>query len=319
MPGPGRRQPRPPPGRPRRRAGQPRTQLDQVGRYQEALDATQEAVTLCRALAADNPAAHQADLAAALNNLGNRLDQVGRYQEALDATQEAVTLRRALAADNPAAHQADLATRWTIGNRLYRVGRYQEALDAAQEAVTLCRALAADNPAPHQADLAIALNNLGVRLYGSAGTGGAGRPQETVTLRRAWPPTTPPGPGRPRPRAGQPRRPAGPGRPVPGGAGRHPGSRHPARALAADNPARAPGRPRHERWATSASGSTGWAVPVEALAARTESVRHLLRAGFERPRTLSRANTGVDSLRSERIRPGGMQYEAIMHDLADPT
>ena len=36
-------------------------------------------VTVLRALAADNPAAHQADLATALDNLGVWLDRVGRY------------------------------------------------------------------------------------------------------------------------------------------------------------------------------------------------------------------------------------------------
>ncbi len=36
--------------------------LYRVGRYEEALEATQESVALRRALAADNPAAHQANL-----------------------------------------------------------------------------------------------------------------------------------------------------------------------------------------------------------------------------------------------------------------
>ena len=62
-------------------------------------------------MAADNPGAHQADLAMALYSLGVWLDMVGRAQEALAATEESVTLRRALAADDPAAHQADLARR----------------------------------------------------------------------------------------------------------------------------------------------------------------------------------------------------------------
>ena len=139
--------------------------LDEVGRYEEALDAAQEAIPLRRALAADNPAAHQDGLTRALGNLGVRLGRVGRYGEALDAAQEAVPLFRALAADSPAAHQADLANALTnVGVLLGRVGRYGEALDAAQEAVTLFRTLAADNPAAHQADLARALDNLGNRL-----------------------------------------------------------------------------------------------------------------------------------------------------------
>jgi tetratricopeptide (TPR) repeat protein len=104
-------------------------------------------VTALRDLAAGNPAAHQADLARALDGLGIRLDWVGRYGEALDAAQEAVTLRRALAADNPAAHQADLAGALTnLGNRLDRVGRSAEALAARTESVRLYRALALADP-----------------------------------------------------------------------------------------------------------------------------------------------------------------------------
>ena len=59
------------------------------------MEATQEAVTLFRPLAADNPAGHQADLSRALDNLGLQLSEVGRYEEAVEATQEAVTLRTA--------------------------------------------------------------------------------------------------------------------------------------------------------------------------------------------------------------------------------
>ena len=144
-------------------------------------------VTFHRTLADDNPAAHQASLAAALGNLGTWLDEVGRYREALEAAQEAVTLFRALAADDPAAHQASLATALgNLGNQLDEVGRYREALEAAQEAVTLFRALAADDPAAHQASLATALANLGNQLnkvgrYREA----LEATQEAVTLRRA--------------------------------------------------------------------------------------------------------------------------------------
>ena len=150
--------------------------LHKLGRYQEALNATQEAVTTYRRLAADNPAAHQAGLAMALGNLGVWLAELGRYQEALTATQEAVTTYRSLVADNPAAHQAGLARALDhLGVRLDRMGRYQEALTATQEAVTTYRTLAAENPAAHQADLAGALDNLGVRLSE------LGRYQEALT------------------------------------------------------------------------------------------------------------------------------------------
>ena len=140
-------------------------QFDELGRYQEALTATQEAVGIYRTLAADNPAAHQAGLATALESVGTQFDQLGRYEEALTATQEAVGLYRTLAAGNPAAHQADLATALgTLSVQLEHLGGYSDALTAAREAVGLYRALAADNPAAHHAGLATELDNFGNQL-----------------------------------------------------------------------------------------------------------------------------------------------------------
>ena len=137
------------------------SRFHQLGRYQEALDAAQEAVILHRFVAADNPAAHPMGLATALTDLGDDLDHVGRYQEALDAAQEAVALHRVMAADNPAAHQAGLAVALAnLGKRFHQLVRYQEAVHAVQEAVALHRVMAADNPV-HQASLASALTGLG--------------------------------------------------------------------------------------------------------------------------------------------------------------
>ena len=75
-----------------------------MGRYREALEAAQEAVTLCRALAADNPA-HQADLAAALANLGVYLDREGRSAQALAACTESVRIYRDLARTDPGLYK----------------------------------------------------------------------------------------------------------------------------------------------------------------------------------------------------------------------
>jgi len=76
-------------------------------RYQEALEATREAVSLHRALAADNPAAHQPRLAGGLNNLGIRLDRLGRHQEALAARTESVRIFHELASRSPDLYQAE--------------------------------------------------------------------------------------------------------------------------------------------------------------------------------------------------------------------
>ncbi len=161
--------------------------LGEVGRYQDALAATGEAVTIYRALAEDNLTAHRTDLARALNNLGGWLRRVGRYQDALAAAEELVTFHRGLAEDNPAAHQADLAGALNnLGVGLDEVGRYQDALAATEEAVTIRRALAEDNPAAHQAALGTALNNLGNRLDRAGRYQDAlAATEEAVTIRRA--------------------------------------------------------------------------------------------------------------------------------------
>ena len=57
---------------------------------------------------ADNPAAHQAALANALDNLSSQLRQLGRYRDALAAAEESITLYRPLA-DKSAAHRGCLA------------------------------------------------------------------------------------------------------------------------------------------------------------------------------------------------------------------
>jgi tetratricopeptide (TPR) repeat protein len=136
----------------------------EVGRRQDALAPTEEAVEIYRALAQDNPA-FLPDLASALNNLGNHYSEVGRRQDALAPTEEAVRLRRALAQDNP-AFLADLAGALNnLGNHYSEVGRRQDALAPTEEAVETYRALAQDNPA-FLPNLAMALNNLGIRYSG---------------------------------------------------------------------------------------------------------------------------------------------------------
>ncbi|MFK4100856.1 tetratricopeptide repeat protein [Streptomyces sp. NPDC019531] len=139
--------------------------LSEVGRREEALTATEEAVALYRRLAAVNAVTHEPHLADSLSNLGAFLAEVGRHEEALTATQEAVAIYRRLAAANPATHEPDLANSLSnLGACLAEVGRREEALTATQEAVAIYRRLAAANPATHEPDLANSLSNLGSSL-----------------------------------------------------------------------------------------------------------------------------------------------------------
>jgi tetratricopeptide (TPR) repeat protein len=84
--------------------------LSAMGRREEALQATQEAVDLYRRLAAQHPDAFLPYLASSLHNLGKcDLSEMGRRAEALQATQEAVDLYRRLAAQHPDAFLPYLA------------------------------------------------------------------------------------------------------------------------------------------------------------------------------------------------------------------
>ena len=114
--------------------------LGDLGRHEEALHATDEAVRLCRQLAAQQPGAFLPDLAMSLTNLGASLSDLGRREEALQATDEAVGLYRQLAAQRPDAFLPDLASSLNnLGNRLSALGRREEALQASDEAVRIRR------------------------------------------------------------------------------------------------------------------------------------------------------------------------------------
>jgi tetratricopeptide (TPR) repeat protein len=66
--------------------------LSDLGRREEALQATQEAAKLYRLLAQQRPDAFRPDLAMSLGNLSNRLHDAGQADEALAAAQEGVRL-----------------------------------------------------------------------------------------------------------------------------------------------------------------------------------------------------------------------------------
>jgi len=160
--------------------------LSALGRREEALAATQEAVDIYRGLARANPQAFLPYLAASLNNLGNRLSALGRREEALTATQEAVDIYRGLARANPQAFLPYLAGSLNnLGAMLSALGRREEALAATAEAADLYRDLARANPQAFLPDLAMSLNSLGNRLSALGRREEALRAtQEAVEIRR---------------------------------------------------------------------------------------------------------------------------------------
>jgi len=139
--------------------------LSAVGRREDALAATNEAVQVYRGLARNRPDAFLSALATSLNNLGNMLSDLGRREDALAATDEAVQIRRGLAQARPDAFLPDLASSLTnLGNMLSDLGRREDALAASDEAAQAYRGLVETRPDAFLPDLALSLNNVGNML-----------------------------------------------------------------------------------------------------------------------------------------------------------
>ena len=139
--------------------------LSQVGGPADALPVTEEAVAICRDLAAANPDRYCPVLARSLTNLAVRFSELGRPADALLAEQEAVVIRRDLAAADPDRYRPGLADCLTnLGIRFSELGPSADALPVTEEAVAICRDLAAANPDRYRPGLADCLTNLGIRF-----------------------------------------------------------------------------------------------------------------------------------------------------------
>jgi tetratricopeptide (TPR) repeat protein len=113
-------------------------QLGDLGRHEEALAATQDAVDLYRRLAQSFPDTFQPDLAHSLHILGIQLRSVGRREESLTATQETVDVRRRLAQSRPDAFEPDLAKSIAgTSIALAALDRNEEAARTAEEALRI--------------------------------------------------------------------------------------------------------------------------------------------------------------------------------------
>ena len=134
--------------------------LSAVSREAEALSSTQEAVTLYRKLAEDDPDLYRPYLANSLENLGIHYGNVGQPAQALAMTQQAMTIWSALAEADPDRHRPGLASSLThLGVWFSRLGLLTEALRAEQQAVAIRRTLAEDDPDLYRPYLANSLTN----------------------------------------------------------------------------------------------------------------------------------------------------------------
>jgi tetratricopeptide (TPR) repeat protein len=112
--------------------------LSAIGKREEALEATREAVALNRRLAGTRPEAFLPDLAMSLNNLGEDLSSLGRREEALAASQEAVDIFRRLAEVRRDAFLTRLAESiWTLSLAFTGQERHMEAAGVLKESLEI--------------------------------------------------------------------------------------------------------------------------------------------------------------------------------------
>jgi tetratricopeptide (TPR) repeat protein len=138
-------------------------QLADAGRFQEALEAAQEAAAIRRFLAfvRSDGKRFLPSLGTSLNNLSARLADVGRRDDAVEMAGDAVALYRALADEEQTTYLPLLAG--ALNNQalgLSNIGRRQEGIAACEEATRYFRHLAGQNPDFHEYDLARSLRNL---------------------------------------------------------------------------------------------------------------------------------------------------------------
>ena len=148
------------------RVGRLGSRLSNLGRHEDALAATQEAVHIERLLGKMRPNAHLPNLATSLNNFGAMLSNLGRREEALAAIQESIDIRRRLIQTQPNAFLPAFAGSLNnFGGMLIKLGRHEDALAAIQESIDIRRRLAQAQPDAFLPDLASSLNSLSVLLF----------------------------------------------------------------------------------------------------------------------------------------------------------
>lgn len=149
--------------------------LRRVGRHEEAVEASREAVSYFRKLAEARADEFLPDFATSLNYLSAHLSELGRREEAFQVIEAAVAIRRKLAEARPDTFLPDLAfSLMGLSNRLYDLGRREEAVEISQETVAHFRRLTESSPEVFLPDLGMSLNNLSVHL------GGLGRREEAL-------------------------------------------------------------------------------------------------------------------------------------------
>ncbi|KAF8335930.1 uncharacterized protein EI90DRAFT_3120176 [Cantharellus anzutake] len=132
-----------------------------LSRFQEAADAVNDSVVLCRYLFSVDSVSYTPHLSLSLNELYVALSKLGRHSEALPFIEESVKLRRDLVAVCPESYTLHLAGSLdNLRGALSNLGQHSEALPFVEESVKLYRELVDVHPASYTPDLAISLSNL---------------------------------------------------------------------------------------------------------------------------------------------------------------
>ncbi|KAF8321019.1 uncharacterized protein EI90DRAFT_2591293 [Cantharellus anzutake] len=135
--------------------------LEFFSRFQEAYEAANDSVMLCRDLVSLDPGTYTSDLAESLNSLYCTLSNLGRHLEALPFVEEGVKLYHQLVAIHPGSYTPNLAGSL---NNLYTIlsnlGRHSEALPFIEESVKLYHQLVVVHPRSYTPDLAMSLSSL---------------------------------------------------------------------------------------------------------------------------------------------------------------
>lgn len=107
-------------------------------RIQEALELTEEAITVARENARSDPDRHQPHLARLLHNLSNRQVAANRLADSVATADEAIALRRELVSKDPTSHLPGLINTLTSqASKLAVLGETDRALSIAAEAASL--------------------------------------------------------------------------------------------------------------------------------------------------------------------------------------
>ena len=116
--------------------------LYKLAQYAGAVEAYQEAISICRMLALDNPTKYNPYLTQALTNMGITLDAFGKYDDAIAAYKEALEICMAVSAQGPLRHNKLVAmVILGYGITLGNLNQASEAAVVQEHAISLCRNL----------------------------------------------------------------------------------------------------------------------------------------------------------------------------------